>query len=73
VNVTIPLADLSQKFDMPVIKEHSASSRPLASVSVPPSDEEQSLFLSEIAKCKSVVCLLILAYFSSHQSSSFIV
>ena len=26
---------------------------------MPPSDEEQSLFLSEIAKCKSVVCSIM--------------
>ena len=60
---TVPLADLdSQNFDIPVIKKQSASSgssRSLANVSVAPSDEEQSMFLSDIAQCRSVICSIV--------------
>jgi len=37
---------------------------------VPPSDEEQSLFLSEIAKCKSVVYSIMPAHSDAFKPTS---
>ncbi|XP_065916067.1 uncharacterized protein [Dysidea avara] len=72
MNETVPL---DQSFDVPVVREHSASSgssgaRALASVSVPPSDEEQSLFLKDIAKCKPVVCSIVPAHSDAFRPTS---
>jgi len=49
-NDTVLLTDLDQSFDVPVVKASSglSTARALSSVSVPPSDEEQSVFLVKL-------------------------